>query len=202
MTSSSGRRIQTASNKRKEKEQYYSHQYRTAATRVRKGGQHQRLGELGYLSFSHISDITTQRAILLYCILSGREVNLGAVIAEEIKICARAMSSRTPLGHPSLITHLCEIMGVDVSMPPLEQPRKELDGPISLTTALQRSRPQLGHHSRLPRGEHELLRTFTFAFPEREFISEEEFAARVAYPEGLAQAAGGDAVDEEEDSND
>ncbi|KOM43473.1 hypothetical protein LR48_Vigan05g107700 [Vigna angularis] len=76
---------------------------------------------------SHMSDITTHKAILLYCILSGREVNLGVVIVEEIKSCARVVSSRTPLGHPSLITHLCEIMGVDVSMPPLENPWKELD---------------------------------------------------------------------------
>ncbi|KOM52009.1 hypothetical protein LR48_Vigan09g066800 [Vigna angularis] len=56
------------------------------------------------------------------------------------------------------------------------------------------------------RGEQELLRMFTSAFPDRKFISQEEFVAMVAYSEGPAHAdggaAGGDAADEEEDSDD
>ncbi|WVY95896.1 hypothetical protein V8G54_028047, partial [Vigna mungo] len=31
------------------------------------------------------------------------------------------------LGHPSLITQLCELVGVDISTPPLEVPRKVID---------------------------------------------------------------------------
>ncbi|KOM27049.1 hypothetical protein LR48_Vigan377s000900 [Vigna angularis] len=189
-------------------------------------------------------DITTHSAILLYCILSGREVNLRAVIAEEMKSCARAVSSRTPLGHPSLITHLCEIMGVDVSVPPLEQPRKELDEAyftyycsIEEQATIRPSQQAPRGHKRAPplaqgpaheaasfqmrdmymslmearmmalyRGQQELLRTLTSAFPDRKFISQEEFAARVAYPEDSAhadiRAIGGDTTDEEEDSND
>ncbi|KOM43271.1 hypothetical protein LR48_Vigan05g087500 [Vigna angularis] len=40
------------------------------------------------------------------------------------------------------------------------------------------------------RGEQELLRTLTSAFPERKFISQEDFAARVAWPTDPAQEGG------------
>ncbi|KOM37720.1 hypothetical protein LR48_Vigan03g110200 [Vigna angularis] len=250
MASSSGRRVKTAGNKRKEKEQYYSHQLRTTAherdvnarcwgnlatypalasipivkelyTNAKAlGGEQETYTSYGIFNttgqilddllpgqhppLTHMSDITTQRAILLYCILSGREVNLGAIIAEKIKSCARVVSSRTPLGHPSLITHLCEIMGVDVSVPPFEQPRKELDETYLTYYCSTEGQATARHYSR---GEQELLRTLTSAFPNREFISQEEFAARVAYLEDPTDAAGGDAAggdaaDEEEDSDD
>ncbi|KOM31252.1 hypothetical protein LR48_Vigan01g080700 [Vigna angularis] len=76
---------------------------------------------------SHVSDITIQRAIFLYCVLRGLNINIGQVIADEIQSCACGASNKAPVGHPSLITHLCEATGVDVSIPPLERPRKELD---------------------------------------------------------------------------
>ncbi|KOM51865.1 hypothetical protein LR48_Vigan09g052400 [Vigna angularis] len=76
---------------------------------------------------SHVSDITVQRSIFLYCVLRGLNINVGQVIADEIQSCARGATSKAPLGHPSLITHLCETAGIDVSRPPLELPRKELD---------------------------------------------------------------------------
>ncbi|KOM26397.1 hypothetical protein LR48_Vigan264s000700 [Vigna angularis] len=41
--------------------------------------------------------------------------------------CASGVTSKAPLGHPYLITHLCEAADIDVSRPPLERPRKELD---------------------------------------------------------------------------
>ncbi|KOM47832.1 hypothetical protein LR48_Vigan07g153600 [Vigna angularis] len=61
----------------------------------------------------------------------------------------------------------------------------------------------------LYRSEQELLRTLTFAFPDRQFISQEHFAARVAWPVAPSQIDGGagaakasameeDAEDEEE----
>ncbi|KOM38268.1 hypothetical protein LR48_Vigan03g165000 [Vigna angularis] len=37
----------------------------------------------------------------------GLNINIGQVIADEIKRCARGVSNKAPLGHPSLITHLC-----------------------------------------------------------------------------------------------
>ncbi|KOM25195.1 hypothetical protein LR48_Vigan53s001000 [Vigna angularis] len=60
-------------------------------------------------SCSHVSNITIQRAIFLYCVLRGLTINIGHVIVDEIQSCARGASSKAPLGHPSLITHLCEI---------------------------------------------------------------------------------------------
>ncbi|KOM25852.1 hypothetical protein LR48_Vigan197s002100 [Vigna angularis] len=57
----------------------------------------------------------------------GLNINIGQVIADEIQSCARGATSKAPLGHPSLITYLCEAAGIDVSRPPLERPRKELD---------------------------------------------------------------------------
>ncbi|KOM34562.1 hypothetical protein LR48_Vigan02g071200 [Vigna angularis] len=143
---------------------------------------------------SHMSDITTQRAILLNCILSGNEVNLGAVIAEEIKSCARAATTRLQQQAPRVRRR---------APPPAQGPAHEAapfqmrDMYMSLMEARMIA---------LYRGEKELLRMLTSAFPDREFISQEEFAARVAYPEDLAHAdvgaVGGDATDEEEDSND
>ncbi|KOM34922.1 hypothetical protein LR48_Vigan02g107200 [Vigna angularis] len=76
---------------------------------------------------SHVSDITVPRAILLYCIHKGLNIDIGQVIADEIQSCARGATSKAPLGHPSLITYICEAASVDVSRPPLERPRKELD---------------------------------------------------------------------------
>ncbi|KOM41131.1 hypothetical protein LR48_Vigan04g132900, partial [Vigna angularis] len=76
---------------------------------------------------SHVSDITISTALLLYCVLRGLSINIGQVIANEIQVCANTMNRKTPLGHPSLITHLCELVGVNISAPPFEMPRKAID---------------------------------------------------------------------------
>ncbi|KOM57581.1 hypothetical protein LR48_Vigan11g061400 [Vigna angularis] len=76
---------------------------------------------------SHVSDITLSRALLLYCAIRNLNVNIGQVIANEIQMCANTINSKAPLGHPSLITHLCKIAGVDTSSPPFERPRKVID---------------------------------------------------------------------------
>ncbi|KOM28042.1 hypothetical protein LR48_Vigan492s000600 [Vigna angularis] len=76
---------------------------------------------------SHVSDITLSRALLLYCAVRNLNVNIGQVIADEIRMCANTTNSKAPLGHPSLITHLCKIAGVDTSAPPFERPRKAID---------------------------------------------------------------------------
>ncbi|WVZ17700.1 hypothetical protein V8G54_010682 [Vigna mungo] len=55
---------------------------------------------------SHVSDLNTGRA--------------------EISNCAHSANPKAPLGHPSLITHLCEIVRVDTSTPPFERPRKTI----------------------------------------------------------------------------
>ncbi|KOM52124.1 hypothetical protein LR48_Vigan09g078300 [Vigna angularis] len=76
---------------------------------------------------SHVSDITLSRALFLYCVIRNLNVNIGQVITNEIQMCANTINSKTPLGHPSLITHLCKIVGVDTSTPPFERPRKAID---------------------------------------------------------------------------
>ncbi|KOM52107.1 hypothetical protein LR48_Vigan09g076600 [Vigna angularis] len=70
--------------------------------------------------------ITTHRAIFLYCVLRGLNINVGLVIANEIKKCAQAVRNKSPLGHPSLITQLCELAGVNTTTPRLERTRKEI----------------------------------------------------------------------------
>ncbi|KOM25200.1 hypothetical protein LR48_Vigan53s001500 [Vigna angularis] len=76
---------------------------------------------------SHVSDITLSRALLIYCAIRNLNVNIGQVIADEIRMCANTTNNKAPLGHPSLITHLCKIAGVDISAPPFERPRKAID---------------------------------------------------------------------------
>ncbi|KOM47738.1 hypothetical protein LR48_Vigan07g144200 [Vigna angularis] len=67
------------------------------------------------------------KALLLYCAIRNLNVNIGQVITDEIRMCANTTNNKAPLGHPSLITHLCKIAGVDTSAPPFERPRKAID---------------------------------------------------------------------------
>ncbi|KOM40728.1 hypothetical protein LR48_Vigan04g092600 [Vigna angularis] len=76
---------------------------------------------------SHVSDLTLSRALFIYCAIRNLNVNIGQVIADEISVCANTLNNKAPLGHPSLITHLCKIAGVDTSAPPFERPRKAID---------------------------------------------------------------------------
>ncbi|KOM37678.1 hypothetical protein LR48_Vigan03g106000 [Vigna angularis] len=76
---------------------------------------------------SHVSDITLSKALFIYCAIRNLNVNIGQVIADEISVCANTSNNKAPLGHPSLITHLCKIAGVDTSAPPFERPRKAID---------------------------------------------------------------------------
>ncbi|KOM43259.1 hypothetical protein LR48_Vigan05g086300 [Vigna angularis] len=73
------------------------------------------------------TNVTTNRAVFLYCVLRGLNTNVGQVIADEIKHYAHAVSNKSPLEHPSLITHLSKLAGVNTSTPLFECPRKEID---------------------------------------------------------------------------
>lgn len=71
----------------------------------------------------HVSDVTRERATLLYAIVTGLNVDVGVLINESIKkaIRSKVMSG---LSHPSLITRLCKRAGVqwekeDVTLPPM-----------------------------------------------------------------------------------
>ncbi|WVZ14690.1 hypothetical protein V8G54_012256 [Vigna mungo] len=76
---------------------------------------------------SHVSDLITSRAVLLYHIIQGQQINLGQCIAQEIFNCAHSANPKAPLGHPSLITHLCALAGVDTSEAPFERPRATIN---------------------------------------------------------------------------
>jgi len=75
---------------------------------------------------SHVSDLMEGRATILYTILTGRVMDVGHFIANEIHWCANA-AGKAALGHNSLITHLCSLAGVDISVPSLEKAMQDLD---------------------------------------------------------------------------
>lgn len=59
----------------------------------------------------HATDVTKDRAILLYCILKGHTMDVGKII--EASIFHAAISNKNVnLPHPSLITELCQSRGV------------------------------------------------------------------------------------------
>nr|KYP34118.1 hypothetical protein KK1_044956 [Cajanus cajan] len=60
----------------------------------------------------HTSDVLESRALLLYAIMDKKAIDVGALIADEIRNCAQHTGI---LGHPSLITHLYHRAGVDVT---------------------------------------------------------------------------------------
>ncbi|KOM26081.1 hypothetical protein LR48_Vigan226s001000 [Vigna angularis] len=91
-------------------------------TNAKKIGDYPAENYLGYVRGHAIS-----RALFIYCAIRNLNVNIGQVIADEISVCANTSNNKAPLGHPSLITHLCKIAGVDTSAPPFERPRKAID---------------------------------------------------------------------------
>ncbi|KOM54821.1 hypothetical protein LR48_Vigan10g071300 [Vigna angularis] len=122
MASSLGKRIKTLGTKdkgtkRKEKEQFYSNKFRTPA--------HERY--FPTVEGRRLLMERKERLAYRVSIVGADSLQVSKVIADEIQSCARGLTSKEPLGHPSLITHLCEVASIDVSRPPLERPRKELD---------------------------------------------------------------------------
>ena len=62
------------------------------------------------LPTAHLSDVTRERAILLYAIVSGASVDVGRVIFDYIMQCARA--AHGGIGFPCLISAICASQGV------------------------------------------------------------------------------------------
>ena len=76
---------------------------------------------LSYSNFvptSHTSDITFDRAKLIYGIIMKMDMNLGYLISHQISIIAQQDSSR--LVFPALITTLCKARGVTLDSRSLE----------------------------------------------------------------------------------
>ena len=58
----------------------------------------------------HFSDITKERVVLLYAIVTGKSINLGKFLSSHILQCAKHLTMS--LFYPSLITALCVTNGV------------------------------------------------------------------------------------------
>ena len=69
---------------------------------------------------SHTSDITLDRAKLIYGLIMKMVMNLGSLISGHISLIAQHDSSR--LGFPALITALCKTRGVTSDSLTFESP--------------------------------------------------------------------------------
>ena len=58
----------------------------------------------------HFSDINKDKAILLYCLVTGKSLDVGRFISSHIVQCYKHQSMS--LFYPSLITTLCVAAGV------------------------------------------------------------------------------------------
>ncbi|KOM49836.1 hypothetical protein LR48_Vigan08g066300 [Vigna angularis] len=81
----------------------------------------------GHFQRNIIGFVVNIRRTDLTPLAKNLNVNIGQVIADEIRMCANTTNNKAPLGHPSLITHLCKIARVDTYAPPFERPRKAID---------------------------------------------------------------------------
>ena len=69
---------------------------------------------------SHTSDITLDKARLIYGIIQKMDMNLGHIISSQISLIAQHDTSR--LGFPALITSLCKARGVTSNSLTFESP--------------------------------------------------------------------------------
>ncbi|KOM29436.1 hypothetical protein LR48_Vigan683s000400 [Vigna angularis] len=115
------------------------------------------------------------------------------------------MNNKAPLGHPSLITHLCELAGVNISTPPFERPRKAIDEAYYKQYYGDDEAAQPSIH----RGQVATTKMIIgmYETPPRYQWIMDEFSNVVAWPEDQAQANGVEAVeaptmDDDEDVDD
>ena len=81
----------------------------------------------------HVSTVRQDRALLLYALVKGFELNVGRIIKESIMDCAENNFSGN-IPHPSLITLLCIKRGIKVE----EDEKKSLKAsPLTLTGVLK-----------------------------------------------------------------
>ncbi|KOM50127.1 hypothetical protein LR48_Vigan08g095400 [Vigna angularis] len=152
---------------------------------------------------SHVSDITLSRALFIYCAIRNLNVNIGQVIGDEISMCANTSNNKAPLGHPSLITHLCKIAGVDTSAPPFERPRKAIDEAYYRQycggeEAAQPVPPRRARRERGPAQSQTSAETHEaepFQMRESHKWTMDEFHNVVAWPEEPVQGGGAEAAE-------
>ncbi|GMN61117.1 hypothetical protein TIFTF001_030205 [Ficus carica] len=81
---------------------------------------------------THDHTVNKDRVILLFAVVTGRKINMGDVISEQIGVGAGRQSGG--LWFPSLITSLCLAQGVEVSS---EEEKLKSSGPITMTVITQ-----------------------------------------------------------------
>ncbi|KOM30079.1 hypothetical protein LR48_Vigan853s000700 [Vigna angularis] len=128
----------------------------------------------------------THKVVFLYYVLSGLNINVGQVIANEIKQCAHAASNKSPLGHPSLITHFCELVGVNTSTLPFERPKKEIDDSYYTQYCMLNEEELLASGPQPPRVHRRPPQA-----AQQDQAQDDDFMAHVAWPTNQAQVSGG-----------
>ena len=74
---------------------------------------------------SHTSDVTLNRAKLIYGIIMKMDMNLGYLISHQISLIAQHDTSRH--GFPALITALCKARGAQLDSRSLENLRRTVE---------------------------------------------------------------------------
>ncbi|KAL5187214.1 hypothetical protein HKD37_05G012932 [Glycine soja] len=147
---------------------------------------------------SHTSDLNMDRARLVYGLVTGMNMNIGALISGQISTIAQSNSSR--LGFPSLITALCRARGVtsdsltNESLSPainLAYIKKNCWNMDDLTVNFRGARkllPLLPPLHQLPRTLNALkpcFRSLHVVAPPGSILSAEQFIEKVSWPRTL-----------------
>ncbi|KOM51816.1 hypothetical protein LR48_Vigan09g047500 [Vigna angularis] len=213
MTSSSGKRLKTMATKRKEKEPEQPHSSRFLS---RKHEKHFKVVQDRRLLMERkvgmIPNFAPQfgEALFIYCAIRNLNVNIGQVIADEISVCANTSNNKAPLGHPSLITHLCKLAGVDTFLHHLKGQEKPLMRPITDSNVEMRdmymsligTQLQSIHRGQMATAE---MIVGMYDTPPAHRWTMEEFHNVVAWPEEPVQGGGAEAsvrVMEEDEADD
>ncbi|KOM40720.1 hypothetical protein LR48_Vigan04g091800 [Vigna angularis] len=164
----------------------------------------------GHFQRNRSSSVVNIRRTDLTPLAKNLNVNIGQVIADEISVCANTSNNKAPLGHPSLITHLCKIAGVDTSAPPFERPRKAIDEAYykQYYGGEEAAQPVPPRHARRERGQaqnqtsaetHEVataeMIVGMYDTPPAHRWTIEEFHNVVAWPEEPVQGGGAEATE-------
>lgn len=104
---------------------------------------------------SHTSDITMQRAYLIYAILKRMTVDIAAVISAEIhqfvlSTLPQNAAASKPLGFPALITALCMAHGVNIPSHPQTKLRMTINEKFIKNYCVNPTEQNLGENSSCP----------------------------------------------------
>ena len=112
------------------------------------------------LPTSNRSEVTIKRAVMIHCIMLGKEVEVHHVIACEIYTIANKNSTEAKLAYPSLISLLCKEAGVKMGVDefiPIEHPitKKSMEGQMQDNSIKRRAQeflpefPEIGYWASL-----------------------------------------------------